>query len=161
MSIGKFPLAVAVCGVVVGGTASASTVTLAGTNVAVSIQDLDVDGTLYDVVFERASDSVFAGSGSSALDAILAALNGTSADLVSVAGGNVDAFSVADGSGFFFGSYEGTPGDWVVTSVSVGQEPEVRAVLTVSSVPVPASLPLLAVGLGGLGLMARRKRKAA
>lgn len=31
----------------------------------------------------------------------------------------------------------------------------------VSEVPVPASLPLLAVGLGGLGFMARRKRKTA
>ena len=30
-----------------------------------------------------------------------------------------------------------------------------------SAIPVPASLPLLAFGIGGLGLMARRKRKAA
>lgn len=31
---------------------------------------------------------------------------------------------------------------------------------TVAPVPVPAALPLLLAGLGGLGLMARRKRKA-
>lgn len=32
---------------------------------------------------------------------------------------------------------------------------------TLSAVPVPAALPLLLAGVGGLGLMARRKRKAA
>jgi hypothetical protein len=31
----------------------------------------------------------------------------------------------------------------------------------VTPVPVPAALPLLLAGIGGLGLMARRKRKAA
>jgi hypothetical protein len=31
----------------------------------------------------------------------------------------------------------------------------------VTPVPVPAALPLLLAGVGGLGLMARRKRKAA
>ena len=34
-------------------------------------------------------------------------------------------------------------------------------VAEVTPVPIPASLPLFAAGLGGLGLMARRKRKAA
>lgn len=33
--------------------------------------------------------------------------------------------------------------------------------LNVSAVPLPAGLPLLLAGLGGLGLMKRRKRKAA
>jgi hypothetical protein len=33
--------------------------------------------------------------------------------------------------------------------------------LTATPVPVPAALPLLLAGLGGLGVMARRKRKAA
>ncbi|GIT86772.1 hypothetical protein ROBYS_17880 [Roseobacter sp. OBYS 0001] len=32
---------------------------------------------------------------------------------------------------------------------------------TISAVPVPAALPLLLAGIGGLGFMARRKRKAA
>jgi hypothetical protein len=41
------------------------------------------------------------------------------------------------------------PGDWI-------------RVVTVSAVPVPAALPLMLAGLGGLGFMARRKsRKAA
>ncbi|MGI9355213.1 MAG: PEP-CTERM sorting domain-containing protein [Rhizobiaceae bacterium] len=40
------------------------------------------------------------------------------------------------------------PGDWI------------RVVTAASPIPVPASLPLLAIGLGGLCLMSRRRRKA-
>lgn len=40
------------------------------------------------------------------------------------------------------------PGDWI-------------RVVTASQVPVPAALPLMLVGLGGFGLMARRKKRKA
>ncbi|WP_298919435.1 VPLPA-CTERM sorting domain-containing protein [uncultured Roseobacter sp.] len=40
------------------------------------------------------------------------------------------------------------PGDWI------------RVVTAVAPVPIPATMPLLLVGLGGLGFVARRKRRA-
>jgi hypothetical protein len=36
-----------------------------------------------------------------------------------------------------------------------------KMTVNVAPIPVPAALPLLLAGLGGLGLAARRKRKAA
>ena len=44
------------------------------------------------------------------------------------------------------------------TTTSVGAGPNLLASIEVSEVPLPAGFPLLLAGLGGLGLMARRKR---
>jgi hypothetical protein len=56
-------------------------------------------------------------------------------------------FGAGDGTGgrIFEGSRSGS--SWTITEVA--------------AVPLPAALPMLLAGLGGMGLMARRKRKAA
>ena len=55
----------------------------------------------------------------------------------------------ANSSGFGFGTETGNPGEWATT-------------VSNPTTPLPAALPLLATGLGALGLLGwRRKRKAA
>ena len=65
-----------------------------------------------------------------------------------------------------FGFDPNVPGDYLIRLSARNSDGEVLAsteitISAVAPVPVPAALPLLLAGLGGLGLVARRKRKAA
>jgi len=53
--------------------------------------------------------------------------------------------------------------DFKMTAFSFGgvELASTKMTVNVAPIPVPAALPLLLAGLGGLGLAARRKRKAA
>ena len=62
-----------------------------------------------------------------------------------------------DGCGVFVGSTTASCG---LTSPLPDLDLTFALATKIDVIPVPASLPLLAFGIGGLGLMARRKRKA-
>jgi len=67
---------------------------------------------------------------------------------------NTTYLSTTDG-GVSSGFYPGIPGTLTVTDASSPEDP-------LSPVPLPATLPLFASGLGALGLLGwRRKKKAA
>jgi len=69
-----------------------------------------------------------------------------------------------DAGGSTFGFDPNANGDYLIrlTAFEKGTTNAVASTeITISAVPVPAALPLLLAGLGGLGLVGRRKRKAA
>lgn len=73
----------------------------------------------------------------------------SASDEYEMSSGDVDLSGLAASKMFWFTSTDNS-------------NPEVYlSTLTVSTVPVPAALPLLVAGLGGLGFMGRRRRKAA
>lgn len=72
-----------------------------------------------------------------------------------------DLFSItAANEGFVNLTGLGASNMFWFSSTGNGGAPEIYLdAMTVSSVPVPAALPLLLAGIGGLGLMGRRRRK--
>ncbi len=64
-------------------------------------------------------------------------------------GGTGDDWYAISGDTISLGMRVTEPGDWI------------RVVTAVAPVPVPAAMPLLLAGLGGLGFMARRKKRNA
>ena len=80
---------------------------------------------------------------------------------ISTDGINFGNYSIAAGTGKVTLTGLGAASMFWFTSTTDPRPQIYLDTLTVPSVPVPAPLPLLLAGLGGLGFMARRKRKAA
>ncbi len=103
------------------------------------------DAGSYTVPGAHVFDEFWAGS-------ILPTLNGATYTFIDYPGGGTYFQTAANGNWetWIHGSYlaAGTGGTW-----------SLRA--PVSNVPVPAALPLMLAALGGIGAVARRKRKAA
>ena len=78
----------------------------------------------------------------------------------------INGVDTAIAGGTWVGSIVGSVFDFDYIPVAPGTSPNATnefyiGYVTASKVPVPAALPLLMVGLGGLGVMGRRKRKTA
>jgi hypothetical protein len=76
--------------------AAAATVTSDGSGNAISIQDLTIDGTTYDVTFGTPGDTTFFGSISGATDAVNAIVDAFDSDFADTNNGVYDSNTATD-----------------------------------------------------------------
>jgi len=140
-------------------------VNLSHPRVADSINGLVVGGFIYDVFFNNVADNTFIGDtagATTARDAINAALNTTTADLVRIfsTGTTVNNFGVQDSGGStvrgvsFFVAGNWQPQATTVLAAPVAQFTRVRPV------PEPLTLSLVVIGLAGLRATGKRATPA-
>lgn len=134
---------------------AAPIVVLDDPRVARQILNLNVLGTFYNVTFNNVGDSTFISDttgATAARDAINAALNQTTADLVRIlnTGVSVNNYGVQDsptstvrGVSFFVaGNWQASAGTFLLAPIAQFQ---------LAEVPLPATLALLGIGLAGIG----------
>ena len=117
----------------------------------------DTAMNLSDLIFQREGHTPFSTSTSALQKTLLFGING----------GDLGRYTFGQLEGLSFGAvlkatfaYDDSSFDPVrANNLTRDAEQFYLASATVSPVPVPAGLPLLLAGIGGLGLMARRKRK--
>ncbi|MDQ2088915.1 VPLPA-CTERM sorting domain-containing protein [Marimonas arenosa] len=132
---------------VVPVSASAATLQLDAT-----IKPGITDVTDFSIVFDDND-----GNGLLSIGEILS-FSGVTFNFASVSFDTVTA--VADVSGYTVGAFSGSWWGWSQSSgTTTGSSNPNQWSYTISAVPIPATFPLLAVGIGALGWM-RRRRKA-
>jgi hypothetical protein len=146
------------------------------------INDLVIDGTTYNVTFSfTPAASLFTAGTQQSRDAatsLASALTDLSVVGLNNSGGpaigltvQVDGITPGDGVGYGFSSqqwfagFTSTPpsfGSNIFCDLNkgvCGGDVTVAANFTAAATPLPAALPLFAVGLGGLGLLGRRRKR--
>ncbi len=134
--------------------ASAATVILDG-QTALSIKNLSLQGTFFDVFWEVSSGSVFDGNRFVAQAAIDDALNQSGSILVGTSSGvRINNYSVVDVSGFVTSAKFATDEWQDATALGVSG---LKAVINeVAPIPLPSSLLLLLTSIGGLCFVSRK-----
>jgi len=128
---------------------------------ATAVEDLNVDGKLYDVTFDNSISQTFQGNPSGALDAanaLAALLNGSGAINVEGPSFSANGFTIADdslGDGPTVGDPPATVGTWSVNIFGPGQP-----YAEFTAVPEPVTLALFAASLLALVMVRRRSRQA-
>jgi hypothetical protein len=138
-------------------------VVLSGSEFAIAVDNLVVDGTVYNVTFGNTVDQTFKGNPIGALDAanaLLAALNGSTAGNILFPGESANGFTIADdglgNDGPTVGDPPGTEGNW---SLNVfGPSAPFAEFADPPSVPEPSTWATMIIGLLGLGWMIYRQK---
>lgn len=143
--------------------ANAMTVELDHPRVAVKINRLQVLGDFYDVEFNNIVDSTFVGDpigATAARDAIIDALNGTTADLVRIlnTGSTVNNFGVMDSGGSTVrGVSFSVANNWQPQSSTVLAAPIAQFTLS-TAIPEPSTAALGILAFAGLATRRRVKK---
>jgi hypothetical protein len=142
--------------------AQATPIVVVSGGFASAVDNLNVDGTLYDVTFDLSTiDQTFQGNPSGALDAANALaplLNAAGAVNVQGPSFTANGFAIADdslGDGPTVGDPPAIVGNWSVNIFGAGPP-----YAEFAAVPEPATLALFASGLLALGAVRRRSRQA-
>lgn len=135
--------------------ASAATVILDG-QTALSIKNLSLHGSFFDVFWEIGSNSIFDGDRFVAQAAIDSVLNQSGSILIGTSSGlQINNYSVKDVLGFVTSTSFSLPGEWQDAS-NLGMSGVTAVISEVAPIPLPSSFLLLLTSIGGLCFASRK-----